>query len=87
MKVLTVCGSGKYKPLIHGICRGIADKGFIVLAPPLHTVEEMTVKDDTELGREAGFNIVLESEELETVVDRIADLLAPAGVKGWTNLK
>lgn len=38
MPVITVCGSGKNKALIHAICSKLQDAGFIVLTPPLHNI-------------------------------------------------
>src|SRR4051794_20412016 len=36
MKRITLCGSGKFKPLIHKVGRGLKERGFIVFVPPLH---------------------------------------------------
>lgn len=38
MPVITACGSGKNKTLIHTICSKLQDAGFIVLTPPLHNI-------------------------------------------------
>lgn len=33
---ITPCGSGKFKPLIHGMCESLTHAGFVVFRPPLH---------------------------------------------------
>ncbi len=38
MAIITACGSGKNKELIHSICRKLESKGHIVLTPPLHNL-------------------------------------------------
>lgn len=38
MAIITACGSGKNKSLIHSICKGLEKKGHIVLTPPLHNI-------------------------------------------------
>ena len=38
MSIITACGSGKNKQLIHAICKGLEKKGHIVLTPPLHNI-------------------------------------------------
>lgn len=38
MKIITVCGSGRFKPLIHGVCEELSQRGLIVLKPPLHDI-------------------------------------------------
>lgn len=48
MITVTVCGSGKNKDVIHGICEGLSNKGFIVLSPPLHDIDGLTKNTDEE---------------------------------------
>lgn len=48
MPVITACGSGKNKNLIHSICKGLQDEGFIVLAPPLHNIGKYSNSVDDE---------------------------------------
>lgn len=40
MAIITACGSGKNKELIHTICKKLEEKGHIVLTPPLHDLEK-----------------------------------------------
>lgn len=133
MAVITACGSGKNKEIIHAICNGLQSAGFIVLTPPLHNIgkyehnvdEEgcllmwkgatyahlnriktadvciminpggylgvgsslelgyavslgkliIALQHDAELARESLFDIVLESEEIDFVVERLAKIL------------
>lgn len=35
---VTPCGSGKFKPLIHGICEDLENSGFLIFKPPLHNM-------------------------------------------------
>lgn len=42
MNIITVCGSGKFKPLIHGVCDELTKRGLIVLPPPLHNIDGAT---------------------------------------------
>jgi nucleoside 2-deoxyribosyltransferase len=46
MSIITACGSGKNKELIHAICNGLQQKGFIVLPPPLHNISKYSSIDD-----------------------------------------
>lgn len=48
MRIVTVCGSGKYKALVHGVCRELSKCGFVVLAPPLHDIDALTKKSTYE---------------------------------------
>lgn len=34
--IITPCGSGKFKSLVHTLCDRLSDAGFVVLKPPLH---------------------------------------------------
>ncbi len=43
MAIITACGSGKNKSLIHAICKGLEEKGHIVLTPPLHNIGKYTI--------------------------------------------
>lgn len=134
MKIITVCGSGKFKPLIHGVCDELSKRGLIVLKPPLHNILAATqgaanvdeanllawkgatfahfnriakadicvmlnpggylgasstlemgyavalnklivaLRHDAELSREGLFDIVLETEELMEIADRVEKL-------------
>jgi hypothetical protein len=47
--IITACGSGKYRPLIHGITDALKKSGFIVLPPPLHDMPGLTVGMNPEL--------------------------------------
>lgn len=38
MAIITACGSGKNRELIHAICRKLEEKGHVVLTPPLHNI-------------------------------------------------
>lgn len=55
MRVITVCGSGKFKPLIHGVCAELEKRGYVVLTPPLHNIDGATAGavDETEAKRMA----------------------------------
>jgi len=136
MAIITACGSGKNKDLIHAICSGLQKKGHIVLVPPLHNIDKYMVcermddegtlllwkgatfahlnriktssvcimvnpsgylgvgstlelgyavslgkliialrHDEAELARESLFDIVLDCEEVEIVVDEIDAIL------------
>ena len=46
MPIVTVCGSGKNKVLIHEICSLLKNKGFIVLTPPLHNLSKYGSMDE-----------------------------------------
>jgi len=46
MPIITACGSGKNKEIIHEICNGLLQKGFIVLTPPLHNISKYSSVDD-----------------------------------------
>lgn len=48
MHVITACGSGKNKMLIHNICEGLQAEGFIVLTPPLHNINNYQKDMDDE---------------------------------------
>lgn len=40
MAIITACGSGKNRGLIHDICKKLEEKGHIVLTPPLHNLDK-----------------------------------------------
>lgn len=42
MASITVCGSAKFKALVHEICSKLESVGFVVLTPPLHDIESLT---------------------------------------------
>lgn len=46
MKVITVCGSGKFKSFIHGFCDGLEENGYIVLRPPLHNISKYDIDEE-----------------------------------------
>lgn len=48
MAMITACGSGKNKELIHSVCKKLEEKGHIVLTPPLHNIGKYTVDMDLE---------------------------------------
>lgn len=48
MAVVTACGSGKNKTLIHSICKKLEEKGHIVLTPPIHNIEKYADSMDLE---------------------------------------
>ncbi|MCI5739931.1 MAG: nucleoside 2-deoxyribosyltransferase [Lachnospiraceae bacterium] len=48
MAIITACGSGKNKELIHLVCKKLEEKGHIVLTPPLHNIGKYTVNMDLE---------------------------------------
>lgn len=133
MAVITACGSGKNKDIIHAICSGLQSAGFIVLTPPLHNIGKyehsidkegcllmwkgatyahlnriktadvciminpggylgvgssmelgyavslgkliIALQHDAELARESLFDIVLESEEVDNVIEKIVKIL------------
>ena len=132
MAIITACGSGKNKSLIHSICLLLEQKNYIVLAPPLHNLGKydgidsegelllwkgatfahfnriktadvcimvnpkgylgvgsslelgyasslgkliIALQHDTELARESLFDIVLEEENAEQVVELISRLV------------
>lgn len=135
MSIITACGSGKNKELIHTICKKLKEKGHIVLTPPLHDIGKyknsvdmdlegeillwkgatfahlnriktadvcimvnpkgylgvgstlelgyavgqgkliISLQHDEELARESLFDIVLECEDAEKVVEKIDTLL------------
>lgn len=133
MAIITVCGSGKNKELIHSICQKLAKKGHIVLTPPLHNIVEyasdmdlegetllwkgatfahlnriktanvciminpngylgvgsslelgyavalgkliISLQHDSELARESLFDLVLECEDADAVVEKVDKLL------------
>lgn len=45
MAIITACGSGKNKELIHTICKKLEEKGHIVLTPPLHNLGKYISSD------------------------------------------
>lgn len=45
MAIITACGSGKNKELIHSICKKLENKGHIVLTPPLHNLGKYIQND------------------------------------------
>lgn len=47
--IITVCGSGKFKPLIHSLCSALGESGHSVLAPPLHNIDGLTASSPDEL--------------------------------------
>lgn len=50
MAIITACGSGKNRVLIHSVCEKLAAKGHIVLPPPLHDMNRYREADkETEL--------------------------------------
>lgn len=135
MAILTVCGSGKNRELIHAICAELGNRGHVVLTPPLHNISKYTnnenmdaegefllwkgatfahlnriktsevciminpkgylgcgstlelgfaaahgkfiiaLQHDEELARESLFDVILESEDLDIVVDKIENIL------------
>ena len=48
MAIITACGSGKNKELIHSVCKKLEEKGHIVLTPPLHNIGKYTAGMDLE---------------------------------------
>lgn len=48
MSIITACGSGKNKELIHKVCQKLEEKGHIVLTPPLHNIGKYTTDIDLE---------------------------------------
>lgn len=38
MAIITACGSGKNRTLIHDICDCLKERGQVVLTPPLHNI-------------------------------------------------
>ena len=42
MAIITACGSGKNRELIHAICHKLEEKGHIGLTPPLHNIGKYT---------------------------------------------
>ena len=46
--IITLCGSGKYRTLIHGISDALKEQGFIVLPPPLHDLPGLTTQSTEE---------------------------------------
>lgn len=46
--IITVCGSGKNKELIHSVCKKLEERGYIVLTPPLHNIGKYTDHMDLE---------------------------------------
>jgi len=42
MRTVAVCGSGKYKVLVHSVCDALSRCGFVVFAPPLHNIDKLT---------------------------------------------
>ena len=59
MAIITTCGSGKNKELIHSLCKKLEDKGHIVLTPPLHNIDKyasgMDLEGETLLWKGATF--------------------------------
>lgn len=59
MAIITACGSGKNKELIHSVCRKLEEKGHIVLTPPLHNIgkyaDGMDLEGETLLWKGATF--------------------------------
>lgn len=47
--IITACGSGKHRALVHGITNRLKEKGFIVLPPPLHNMPALTADASAEL--------------------------------------
>lgn len=54
MAIITTCGSGKNKELIHSLCKKLEDKGHIVLTPPLHNIDKYASGMDLEGKRYCG---------------------------------
>lgn len=135
MHIITACGSGKFKPLIHGVCAELEKRGVVVLTPPLHNIAAATqgaaepkettllawkgatlahfnrinkaelclminpggylgnsstlemgyavaqhklivaLRHDTELSRDCLFDVVLETEEVTEIANRIEKIL------------
>lgn len=48
MAIITACGSGKNKELIHLLCKKLEEKGHIVLTPPLHNIGKYAENMDLE---------------------------------------
>jgi hypothetical protein len=48
MKSITLCGSGKYKELIHKISEMLIAKNYVVIPPPLHNIDYLTKDQDAE---------------------------------------
>lgn len=48
MSIITACGSGKNKELIHSICTKLEKRGHIVLTPPLYNIGKYTNEIDLE---------------------------------------
>ena len=48
MAIITACGSGKNKEIIHSVCKKLDEKGHIVLTPPLHNIGKYTDNMDLE---------------------------------------
>lgn len=48
MAIITACGSGKNRELIHSVCKNLEKKGHIVLTPPLHNIGKYSDKVDDE---------------------------------------
>lgn len=46
MKTVTVCGSGKFRDFIHGVCDGLEKNGIIVLRPPLHNIGKYQIDEE-----------------------------------------
>ncbi len=47
--IITACGSGKHRILIHSITDALGKSGFIVLPPPLHDMPGLTAGINPEL--------------------------------------
>lgn len=48
MAIITACGSGKNREIIHSLCKKLEEKGHIVLTPPLHNIGKYTTDMDLE---------------------------------------
>ncbi len=48
MAIITACGSGKNKELIHKVCSELETRGYIVLTPPLHNIGKYADNVDDE---------------------------------------
>lgn len=46
--IITVCGSGKFREVIHRLCAGLTASGFPVLVPPLHNIDGLTANSPDE---------------------------------------
>lgn len=45
MAIITACGSGKNKLMIHAVCKKLEEMGHVVLTPPLHNIGKYMESD------------------------------------------